>query len=281
MYRALVYSLLLLAPLSAWGQDAPTEVTRTEKALAQSVDLKTHNPRANRVLNEALHQPGYWNDASKTDYANQLYDITQLKPYQGGYIPMIGGESDEDIPHDVVAHIIYVKQTHLPKYMEGARAVTTLGTGHDPTLGLDYRDTYYFLDFGIFYSTYATRMYQHHDPQLMRTVLWFESLTPEMTGEGVWNEYQKTIKKTDASVDKRWAFNSVIPFGEVFGMFIVTPGEVHTSRVTFISKLSFGEEAGWIAKWGSQLPGVIKAGLKSGYNACVQIAKNEKKQRGS
>jgi len=278
MIRALVFGLLLLYPLTSWAQGTSPEAT-TDRALQQKVDLKTHNPRANKVLNAALNQPGYWNDASKTTYQNQLYDMTQLKPFEGGYVPMIAGESDQDLPLDVVTHIIYVKQTLLPRHMDGARAVTTLGSGHDPKLGLDYRDTYYFLDFGIFYSTYATRMYQHHDPNLMRTVLWFESLTPEMMSGATWTKYQGIIKKTDESVDKRWAFNSVIPFGEVFGMFIVTPGKVHTSRVTFISKLSFGEEAGWIAKWGSQLPGVIKAGLKSGYNACVQIAKNEHKRR--
>ena len=278
MLRALLCGLLFLYPLTVSAQDASPE-SPTALALQQNVDLKTHNSNANKVLNAALNQAGYWNNASKTTYHNQLYDVTQLKPSEGGYVPMIAGESDEDIPLDVVTHIIYMKQTHLPRYMEGARAVTTLGSGYDSELGLQYRDTYYFLDFGLFYSTYATRMYQHHDPTLQRTVLWFESLTPAITGEESWNTYQEIRAKTDASVDKRWAFNSVIPFGEVFGMFIVTPGEVRTSRVTFISKISFGEEAGWIAKWGSQLPGVIKAGLKSGYNACVQIAKNEHKSR--
>ena len=51
------------------------------------------------------------------------------------------------------------------------------------------------------------------------------------------------------------------------------------SKVTFITKLSFGADAGWIAKMGSQMPSVIRSGLKSGYNACVAIAKIEKKKR--
>jgi len=245
----------------------------------QAVTLKTHNARANRVLNQALSNPTYWNDAWSKDYSNELYEVIRLKPFEGGYVPMIEGESDTDIPHEVVSDIIYLQNTKIPKHMSGAVAVVNLGSGHDSVVGEDYEDSYYYLDFGIFYSTYSQRMYRKYDAASKRTVLWFETLTPEMAGPENWASYEQQIEKVNQSVDKRWAFNAVIPFGEVFGMFIVSPGETRTSKVTFITKLSFGADAGWIAKMGSQMPSVIRSGLKSGYNACVAIAKIEKKKR--
>ncbi len=62
-------------------------------------------------------------------------------------------------------------------------------------------------------------------------------------------------------------------------MVVVTPGEELESRVTFVSKLTFGDGTGFIAKVGSQMPMVIKAGLKSGFDACVAIARDEKHKR--
>jgi hypothetical protein len=72
---------------------------------------------------------------------------------------------------------------------------------------------------------------------------------------------------------------SVVEVGDIFGMFVVEPGRTKKSRVTFITKIVFGSDAGWIAKTGSQLPVVIKAGLKSGFRSCVELAQEEQRRR--
>ena len=55
-------------------------------------------------------------------------------------------------------------------------------------------------------------------------------------------------------------------------MFVVEPGTTRKTRVRFISKLGFGDDAGWVAKMGSQMPSVLRSGLRSGFGACVAIA---------
>jgi hypothetical protein len=77
-------------------------------------------------------------------------------------------------------------------------------------------------------------------------------------------------------LERRWALNGLIEVTDVYGMFVVEPGKVHTSRVSFVSKITFGEGTGWVAQWGSQIPGVIRAGIKSGFDASVAIARKEK-----
>jgi hypothetical protein len=248
------------------------------EASVSTVRLTAHNPRANEILNKALGD-AFWTDAWSRSYEDRFYDILRLKSLPDGYVPMIAGESDEDIPHEVVADIVYEQNTRIPKYMSGAKAIIDLGSGYDEQVGAPYRDSYYVLDLTLFYGTYVQRMYRLHDEENNRTILWFEKLDPSFTDAATWGSYQTKMQKLDASIDTRWAFNSFVPFGEVFGMFVVAPGSERESRVTFISKLAFGEDAGWVAKWGSQLPGVIKSGLKAGYNACVTLAKDEKQRR--
>lgn len=272
----LVVSLTLASPAMA---SLPHPVTADlVEASVTTVTLKTHNSRANEILNKALGD-AFWGDAWVKDYDERLYDTLRLKSLPDGFVPMIAGESDQDLPRGVVGDIIYVQNTRLPKYMSGAKAVVDLGKGIDEVTGAQYRDSYYVLDLTLFYGTYPQRMYRLEDDDNGRTILWFEKLEPSFTDAGTWSRYQAKMTELDESIDTRWAFNAFVPFGEVFGMFIVEPGIRRESRVTFISKLSFGDDAGWVAKWGSQLPGVIKAGLKSGYNACVAIAKDEHARR--
>ena len=72
----------------------------------------------------------------------------------------------------------------------------------------------------------------------------------------------------------RWGvFNSVVPLTEAFGMYLSEPGKKHTTRVTLIAKLRFGSESGFIAKMGSEIPFVLKAGMQSGFMASVEIAR--------
>ncbi len=271
--------VLMLASAPASARNPVPETPAADFSLGEAVRLKTHNPRALTILNKALSEPSFWGDSWTRAYDDRWYDQLRLKSLPDGYVPMISGEGDEDIPHEVVADIVYYLNTALPRYMSGAKSVVNLGEGYDSEIGAPYRDSYYVLDLTVFYATYPQRMYRVHDEANNRTILWFEMLEPAWVEPTTWQKYQGKMATVNKSIDKRWAFNSMVPFGEVYGFFIVTPGDTRESRVTFVSKLAFGDDAGWIAKWGSQLPSVIKAGLKAGYGACVEIAKAEKRRR--
>ena len=73
-------------------------------------------------------------------------------------------------------------------------------------------------------------------------------------------------------VELRWPpLNSVIPVTDIFGMYVVEKGQKYESRVTLVTKLYFGEEAGWLAQLGSKMPSVLKAGIKSGFVGSVKV----------
>jgi len=179
----------------------------------------------------------------------------------------------------VVADVVYMQNTRLPKYMDGAKIVIDLGRGFDDTVGAEYRDTFYVLDLTLFYATFPQRMYRRHDADSNRTVLWFEKLTPEMVPAATWTTYQGEMTKQVENMDTRWIGGSVIEVGDIYGMFLVEPGDTQKTRVSFVSKLAFGDDAGWIAKMGSQMPGVLKSGLRSGFGASVAIADHEQQRR--
>jgi len=254
-------------------------VATASVAHAGSLNLKLRNDEGEKVLNSILDDASYWSDAWTKTYSGKQYDEIRLKPISSGYVPMISGEGGEDFDHDVVADVVYMQNTRLPKYMDGAKIVVDLGRGFDSTVGAEYRDTFYVLDLTLFYATFPQRMYRRHDEDSNRTVLWFEKLTPEMLPAATWTSYQAEMTKQVEGMDTRWIGGSVVEVGDIYGMFLVEPGKEHESRVSFVSKLAFGDDAGWIAKMGSQMPRVLKAGLRSGFGASVAIARHEQERR--
>jgi len=273
MRTLLIAFLFALSPVSA------TPAHAADAAAMAPVKLSMHNKTAASELSGVLNNEAYWADGWTKSYDDKLWDEIRLKEVSNGYLPMITGESDEDIPTSVVEDIVYGQMTELPNYMSGAKAVVKLGGGVDPVLGLPYNDVYYYLDLTVFYATFTQRMYIQKEEG--RTVLAFENVDEKIVGAETWAKYTEIMTKTNEGINRRWPpFNSVVPVDEVYGMFIVTPGETKSARVTFVSKLYFGESAGWIAKWGSQLPFVLKAGLKSGFAASVKIAKAERDRQG-
>ncbi len=261
--------LLLGAPMAA------------RASLGSEVDVDMRYSAGATMMNRMLTEDNFWADAHKWEYdeSKEWYDKIMLKPVAEGYVPMISGEGDQDLPHDVVADIVFSKMNRLPMYMSGAKAVKNLGKGYDERIGAQYQDSYFFLDFTLFYATYRQRMYRKHDEATGQTFLWFEKLTPEFVDAKTWDAYTVKCNKVDENVDKRWAFGSVLQIDQIYGMFIVGKGKTRESRVTFVSKLAFGDDAGFIAKAGSQMKGVIKAGLKSGFKASVNIANYEHEKR--
>ena len=267
--RAVWLALMLMGVL--WGSGA--RAVELEK-----VSLELSNPAAVRMLNAALDD-GYWDGAWSRKYTGEKYDEIRLKSEDGGYVPMITGEGDEDLDPDVVQHIVFKRMWRLPAYMEGARAVKTLGSGTAPN-GDPFVDTFFFLDFTVFYATYTQRMYRKADPANKRTILYYEKLTPQMVSADTWSAYQAKIEAASAKVSLRWPpFNAVIPASDIYGMFIVSEGIEHTSRVTYITKVVFDDQTSWIARWGSKMPAVLRAGLRNGFNASVAIAHEEKMRR--
>jgi hypothetical protein len=238
-----------------------------------------HDPTADQIVQSA-QQESFWLGAWSKDYANDLWDEIRLKDDPGGFVPMITGEADRDFDHEVVADLVFTKMSVLPKYMDGAVAVVRLGSDHDQTVGADYVDSYYILDLTLFYAAFTQRMYRLPMNGQGHTVLPFELIDASMVGATTWAGYQKTIDATLEAADMRSAmFASVVEPSAVHGMFEVSPGTTHRSRVTMVSRITFGDDAGWVARMGSQMPGVLKAGLKSGFRACVAMATVEQQRR--
>jgi hypothetical protein len=256
----------------------PAPVAEPAPPTPQRVHIQTRNREAEKVLNAALTDAAYWNGASKSTYDDKSWDEVRLKQLSTGYLAMISGEGGQDFDHDVVVDVVYSQQTRIPQHADGAKAVVQLGAGTDAVNGKPYVDTFFYLDFEAFYGVYSQRMYRETDAS-GRTVLWYEKLDERFVDPATWAQYQQKIESTKESVDRRWMLGSVVEVGDIFGMFVVEPGRTKKSRVTFITKIVFGSDAGWIAKTGSQLPVVIKAGLKSGFRSCVLLAQEEQRRR--
>jgi hypothetical protein len=253
-------------------------------ALGKGVQLQTRDTTANRVLNNAI-QPNFWSSASKSDYevGRHLYDSIWLRWVEPandrpGYVVLITGTGNENFNQGVVSDIIINKQDRIDNMVDGAESVVYLGGGTDSRNGLAYRDSFYFLDMGVFYATYAQRMY-HLDAPDGRSFMFFEKLDASFVDAATWSSYEQKMQRASDSVDRRALFGSVVPVEQVFGMFLVNPDDQAESRVTFMAKLAFSED-NWVANLGTKLPPVLRAGLSAGFNACVQIAREEQSSRG-
>lgn len=244
---------MVLGPRLAWGRR-----------------LTTTDDTAGRLLSGALDEPGFWEGASVKTWDDRLYDEFRLKELDQGYLAMVTGEGDFDFTPETVVRTVFDNMQRLPEVEDGAKAVVRLGEGVDPVSGLPFVDSFYYLDFTLFYGVYSQRMYKLVESG--RTILYFEKLTTQMAGAS-WPAYDKRIIETVEGVRRRALFNGVTPVSQIFGMFVVEPGQVRKSRVTFVTKIHFGEGTGALARMGSEMPMVIRAGLQSGFESCVAIAK--------
>lgn len=243
-------------------------------------ELKMRHPEGQVVLQQILADDVYWSDAQRKTYADQLYDEIRIKSTETGYVPMITGEGKEDFPQEVVADIIFDRSDDLPRHLGGCKVALPLGSGYDAQIGSEYRDLFYVFDFQLFYGHFAQRMYRRHDAAKNETVLWFEKLDARFVDAATWTSYSQRMTSAIEGVEKRWPpFNAVVEVGDVYGMYLVAPGKVQTSRVSFVSKLTFDESAGIIARWGSSLRPVVRAAIQAGFDAQVAIASDELARR--
>lgn len=232
--------------------------------------LVTHDDEAGRLMTRALAGTGFWQGAQIKPYSDKLYDEVRLQELDQGYLARVTGEGDRDFDHEVVVRTVFDSMGRLPTVEDGAKAVEELGKGTDPKVGLEYRDAFYYLDFTLFYGTYLQRMYKLQDGD--RTLLYFEKLRPEIAGAATWSRYQTRIGQIIDGVKRRALFNGIQEVSQIYGVFEVAPGKTRKTRVTFTTKVFFGEGAGMVARMGSDMPPVIKAGLRSGFESCVAIA---------
>ena len=246
-------------------------------AWASDVQINSYSDEAEEVCQSALKADGWWGDAEVKTYSGKQFDQIRLKPTDDGWVPMITGEGGQDFDHEVVAEVVFRNQDDLPNRMSGAKAVEYLGAGFDDTIGAEYTDAYFMLDLTLFYATFKQRMYKRSDGET--TVLWFEKLTPAMVDDATWAKYEARQSAIEEDLSLRWAFGSILRLADIYGMFVVSDGDKHTSRITFVSKMEFGDDAGFIAQAGSQMRGVLRSGLKSGFQASVEIAKDVQKKR--
>jgi hypothetical protein len=247
---------------------------------ASTFDLEMHDSEAQVVLNKILGDEAYWSDAQKKTYEGELYDEIRLKSTDSGYVPMITGEGDQNFEHDVVADIVFQRSQELPRFLGGCKVALPLGQGTDPVTGTEYRDLFFLFDFQVFYGHFAQRMYRRHDPQKNETVLWFEKVDASFVDSSTWATYQQKMKEAQDKLERRWPpFNSLVEVDTVYGLYVVEPGRKNTSRVSFVSRLGFDSDAGFIARWGSQLRPVLRSAIAAGFEAQVAIAKEETERR--
>ncbi|MCO4745377.1 MAG: hypothetical protein KC912_11360 [Proteobacteria bacterium] len=277
-----LFACLAVAP-TAIAEDVPAAPApaATEEAsssvFGSTVRIQSYNKEAEKVLQAALTEATFWSDADAKSYSGHEYDEIRLKPTDTGYVPMITGQGGMDFDRDVVAEIVFNHQDKLPERTDGTKAAKYLGRGYDSTIGAEYTDCYLMLDLTLFYATFTQRMYRRTDEN--KTVMWFEKLTPDMVSAETWAEYEMKRVEIEEGLSLRWAFSSILRLENIYGMFIVNNGDTHKTRITFISKLEFGDDAGFIARMGSQMKGVLRSGLKSGFVASVDIAKWKQEQK--
>lgn len=238
-------------------------------------EFSIRNKKGSDILNRALFEKGFWDEASKTTYKNKNHDEIRLKSMDNGYLTYISGCGDTDFSIADVSEAIFWHQKELPNHMAGAVACTLLGSGTDPVIQRSFTDTFLLGDFDFFYATYFQRMYRFELPD-GRVVLPFELCSKSFNSAEDWQKYQNRKQElitSTASKRRGFLFGDILDMAELYGMYVVSKGDVHQSRVTMIARLQFGGDS-WIANFGSKLPFVLRAGLANGFRAHVDIVKN-------
>ena len=253
--------------LGQWGMAAPPP----DAPLGPAVGLPMQSETAAEVTSRAVHDPTFWDPASVVTYAGEDYDQLRLRPMEEGYFTMITGEGRMDFSHDVAVNTAFRYQDELPAIEDRALSIRVLGEGRDEASGLPYVDTLFFLDFTLFYGIYIQRSYRLSIDGF--TFVFFEMLRSDWVDAQTWDRYQQIKEDVVAQTPLRWVFNEVVPLAEVYGTFVVAPGAQHTTRISFLVRLQFGEEAGAIARFATEMPIVLRLGLQSGFENCVAIAR--------
>ncbi|MCB9742723.1 MAG: hypothetical protein H6741_20650 [Alphaproteobacteria bacterium] len=214
---------------------------------------------------------GTWSGTwQRHTYDDRLFQEVRLAEIEEGYLPMIRGEGGQDVPQAVIAEVIYRHFDQLPQQSSWVKHVENLGEGFDPVIGAPYVDTYFHLDSVFMYVAFTWRVYRGVDAQ-GRDVLWFEKLQPEAVDAATWRRYQGRVAVIQDQLAGRWVGNAVVEPEEVYGVFVVEPGERYESRVTFVANLTFASEDSWLAAYATKLPFVLRMAVGEVFEAAVKI----------
>ena len=245
-------------------------------AHAKEIKFQLHNKIGQRILLNSLNNSNYWNGVDVERPTGLLYDEFKLKKLTEGYLTFISGEGGEDFLLEDVVQTVLNFQNKLPNHMAGAKAMRYIARGIDPDFGVPYTDMLFLGDMDLFYCEYLQRMYRYDLPGNV-TICVFEKLTKELAGDKLWAKYEEVKKETLDKADLRWPIlNDIVPVTDVYGMYIIAPGDKRTMRVTLTAKLRFGDGTGFLAQWGSELPYLVRSGTLNGFDASVAVAKGVK-----
>ncbi|MCB9764357.1 MAG: hypothetical protein H6739_31580 [Alphaproteobacteria bacterium] len=258
MLALLLTLLLLVAPAHATTRD---------------LDLPLRDPQAAATLT-AVFGDQWTGGVERTRYDDKWYDEIALAKVPEGYLPLISGEGGQDVPQDLIGDVIFRRFEQLPQQSGWVKHVENLGGGYDPVLGADYQDTAFLLDSVFMYVAFIWRIHRVED-DLGRTVLWFEKLSPEAVTPQVWDRYQRRVAAIHAQTGRRWVANAIVEPAVLYGAFVVEPGQVHASRVTFAAHLVFGPDDSWLAAYATRLPFVLRLAIGEVFNAAVRICLDE------
>jgi hypothetical protein len=263
----LLLGLLCLVPGTAFGGSID--------ALGGAKSVRMHDPTAQTTLNSILTDANYWDDAWQKQYKDRSYDEIRFKDLDLGFVPMISGDGNMDISHKAASKVAFTGFDNLPKHLPLAKKVVYLGQGYDEAVGAEYTDTFLFVDIKFLYAAFTWRMYRQHDEATGFTTLWFELLPDNLLSPEKQASYQATIDDATAQVSRRSMFSQVASPKELYGMFVLQPGVEHETRVVFVARLTFGQEVGWVVRWGSQLQVVLRMALQQAFEAAVALCVDE------
>ena len=244
--------------------------------IQQKQNINLYNSSGNHVLNAALFQSNFWKGAEETKYQNKVYDLSRTKWIDNAYLTYISGEGGENFTPDQVVHTVLTHQKQLPKHMSGAIISKFLKNGIDKRTGVAFTDLFFVADLDFFYAEYFQRMYRFNLSD-GRIACAFECLKKEYVSDQTWKHYND-VRKTELDRVKpklRWMFGEILPIQEIFGMYLIEKGQKFQTRVSLIAKVRLGGD-NWLASFGSKIPYVLRLGMESGFEACVDVAKHIK-----
>lgn len=238
-------------------------------SLAGAISVKTHDTEASTTINQLLTEDCYWEGAWTKSYKDELYDEIRLKETDLGFLPMISGEADRNVPMSIVEEVAFSHFDELTKHLDLVKVAEHLGRGYDPEIGAEFIDSYFCFDAVFMYVELTWRIYRTCDNS-GRRIVWFEELTPEIAGNR-WCTYEPKIKELSTSFNRRSIFGSLVKPESLYGVFLLVPGKTYETRVVFVARLAFGKETSWIANYASQIPVVLRKALAGAFDSAVAI----------
>ena len=275
--RELLQSVLGLTACSlasGVGSFANAEVAPKKSLLRPPLPaISLNDQQGADVLNLSLGDPAFWNGAEVELHQGRLYDEIRLKRLgEAGFLAYISGEGAQDFPAAAVAETVYQNQNLITDFMPALKTARYLGEGIDPVTKLEYTDIYFLVDVALFFISVPLRTTRIRidDRSWMCPI---ELVTEQMTTPEQWKNYEFIMSIEQDMNVRRWAFSAVVPFERLFGTYIMQPGNDFETRVSMITNMRFAANRSFFADLGSELPFVMKKGMRAGFDGSVHACR--------